>query len=73
MKWLDHGTAHLTRSSAEVKYGWSYTSTPLYIFMVQCSIKNRDVTFIFIYTERKPTETAFRVKIKSKCKVIPVL
>jgi len=34
-------------SSAKVKDGWSYTSTPLYVFMVWCFIKHKEnVTFL---------------------------
>jgi hypothetical protein len=29
-------------SSAEVKNAWSYTSTPLYVFMAWCLVKHRD-------------------------------
>ena len=35
------GTA-LTPSSVEVKNAWSYTSTPVYIFMVWCQTKRRN-------------------------------
>jgi hypothetical protein len=36
-------------SSVDVKNGWSYTSTPQYVFMAWCLIKHRD-NFTF-YTE----------------------
>jgi len=38
---------HSSRSSAEFKKAWSYTSTPPYIFMVWCLIKYRDFNFTF--------------------------
>jgi hypothetical protein len=34
-----HEANHLPPSSAEVKNTWSYTSTPLYVFMAWCLIK----------------------------------
>lgn len=37
----------------EVKYLWSYTSSPPYLFMVRCSNKSRDdfaFTFIFLFS-----------------------
>jgi hypothetical protein len=30
---------HSSQSSAEIKNAWSYTSTPLYVFMILCLIK----------------------------------
>jgi hypothetical protein len=33
---------HSPQSSAEVKNGWSYTSTPQYVFMAWCLVKHRD-------------------------------
>jgi hypothetical protein len=33
---------HSPPSSTEVKYAWSYTSTPPYVFMSWCLIKHRD-------------------------------
>jgi hypothetical protein len=33
---------HSPPSSAEVKYAWSYTSTPQYVFMAWCLVKQRD-------------------------------
>jgi hypothetical protein len=32
---------HSPPSSAEVKNAWKYTSTPSYIFMERCLVKNR--------------------------------
>jgi hypothetical protein len=37
-------------SSAEVKNAWSYTSTPQYVFMTWCSVKQRDFTFYLYCT-----------------------
>jgi hypothetical protein len=38
-------------SSAEVKYPWSYTFTPPYVFMAWCLVKHRDnFTFTFTFT-----------------------
>jgi hypothetical protein len=42
---------HSPPSSAEVKNEWSCTSTPQYVFMAWCLVKNRDFTF-FIITNR---------------------
>jgi hypothetical protein len=39
---------HSPPSSAEVKNAWSYTSTPLYVFMAWCLVKHRD-NFIFTF------------------------
>jgi len=36
-------------SSAEVKNAWSYTCTPLYVFMAWCLVKHRD-NFTFALT-----------------------
>jgi hypothetical protein len=42
---------HSPTSSAEVKNAWSYTSTPLYVFMAWCLVKHRDnCTFTFTFT-----------------------
>jgi hypothetical protein len=39
---------HSPQSSAEVKNAWSYTSTPLYVFMAWCLVKHKDnFTFTF--------------------------
>jgi hypothetical protein len=39
VKWLGHEADHSPLSSAEVKNVWSCTSTPQYMFMVWCLIK----------------------------------
>jgi hypothetical protein len=36
-------------SSAEVKSAYSYTSTPLYVFMAWCLVRHRDNFFTFIF------------------------
>jgi hypothetical protein len=41
---LGHEADHWP-SSTKIKYVWSYTSIPLYIFMVLCLIKHRDNTY----------------------------
>jgi hypothetical protein len=39
---------HSPPSGAEVKNAWSYTSTPQYVFMTWCFVKDRDnVNFIY--------------------------
>jgi hypothetical protein len=39
---------HSPQSSAVVKNAWSYTSTPQYVFMAWCFVKQRD-NFTFTY------------------------
>jgi hypothetical protein len=40
---------HSPPSSIEPKYVWSYTSTPIYVFIAWCLVKHRDkFTFTFI-------------------------
>jgi hypothetical protein len=39
--------------SVEVKNGWSYTSTPLYVFKAWCLVKHRGIFTFFIFTVRK--------------------
>jgi hypothetical protein len=41
VKWPGRETDRSSPSSAEVKNSWSYTSTPQYIFMVLCSVKQK--------------------------------
>jgi hypothetical protein len=40
VKQLGHEADNPCPSSAKVKNAWSYTSTPPYIFMVWCLVKN---------------------------------
>jgi len=40
---------HLRPSSAGVKNGWSYTSTPLYVFMVWFLVKHRDIFTFYLH------------------------
>jgi hypothetical protein len=40
-----HEADHPSPTSAKVKNGRSCTFTPLYIFMVQCLVKHRDIFF----------------------------
>jgi hypothetical protein len=43
---------HSPPSSAEVKNAWIYTSTPQYVFMVWCSVNDRDnLTFYLTYND----------------------
>jgi hypothetical protein len=41
VKWPDHEYGHSPPSSAEVKNVWSYTSTPPYVYMAWCLVKQR--------------------------------
>jgi hypothetical protein len=42
---------HSSPSSSEVKNAWNYTSTPSYIFMAWCLVKNKEnFSFIFTFT-----------------------
>jgi len=43
------GADHSPSSSAEIKSAWDYISTPPYVFMAWCSVKQRD-NFIFTFT-----------------------
>jgi hypothetical protein len=36
-------------SSAEVKNAWSYTSTPLYVFIAWCSVKAQGKLYLYIW------------------------
>jgi len=38
----DQEADHSPPSSAEVKNAWSYKSTPQYVFLTWCLVKNRD-------------------------------
>jgi hypothetical protein len=65
---------HTPPSSTEVNNAWSYTSTPLYVYMEWCLVKHRDnFTFYLLNSgllcpesniktneERKITEKAFK-------------
>jgi hypothetical protein len=44
VKQLGHEADHSLPSSAEVKNGWSYISTPQYVCMAWCLVKHRDFT-----------------------------
>jgi len=39
VKWLEREADHSLPFSDEVKNAWSYTSTPQYVFMARCLIK----------------------------------
>jgi hypothetical protein len=43
---------HSPPTSSKVKNAWCYTSTPQYVFMAWCLVKNRD-NFTFIFTITK--------------------
>jgi hypothetical protein len=51
IKWLRHEADHLLPSSAKVKNVWCYISTPSYIFMVLCLIK-QGITFTLYRSPR---------------------
>jgi hypothetical protein len=46
VKWPGREADHLPPASAEIKNTWSYISTPQYVFMAWCLVKNMD-NFIF--------------------------
>jgi hypothetical protein len=48
VKWLGHDGDHSHLSSAEIKNGWNYNSTPPYVFMVRCLIKHRAIFTFYI-------------------------
>jgi hypothetical protein len=43
-------------SSAEVKNGWSYTSTPLYVSMARCLVKHMKLIYNPTHSEEKATD-----------------
>jgi len=50
VKWLGNEAHNSPPSGAQVKNAWTYTSTPLYVFMAWCLVKhNYNFTFTFIY------------------------
>jgi hypothetical protein len=54
VKWPGRKADHSPPSSAEVKNARSYTSTPQYVFMAWCLVKQRDnFTFTFYPNENK--------------------
>jgi hypothetical protein len=64
VKWLGHKADHSPPSSAGVKNMWSYTSTPLYAFMVWCSVKAQEQLYLLplIITEFVPELTNYGSK-----------
>jgi hypothetical protein len=46
VKQPDHEADDLPLCSAVVKNGWSYTSTPPYVFMIWCLIKHRGQLYL---------------------------
>jgi hypothetical protein len=47
---------HSSPSNAEVKNAWSYTSTPTYVFMEWCLVRNRDdFTFALQFKDTEET------------------
>jgi hypothetical protein len=51
-KWLGHEVNSSPPSIAKLKDGWSYTSTPQYVFMAWCLVKRRG-TFNFTMSFKK--------------------
>jgi hypothetical protein len=48
VKRLGREADHSPQSSTEVKNEWSYTSTPQYVFMAWCLVKQRDNFALYI-------------------------
>jgi len=42
LRWPRHEADHSPPSSADIKDAWSYTSTPQYLYMTWCLVKQRD-------------------------------
>jgi hypothetical protein len=61
VKWPEHQEYdHSPPSNAEVKNAWSYTSIPLYIFMVLCLNTGIDVSQVILESKRLVTSVVQR-------------
>jgi hypothetical protein len=49
-KWPGHEADNSPPSSPEVKNAWSYTSTPLYVFMAWCLVKHWEKFTFYLYS-----------------------